>query len=33
VTTRDDGPAEKSAFMAASRDRVSRMLKELKRFQ
>lgn len=33
ITTRDDGRADKSAFLNACRDRLSSLLKDLKRFQ
>jgi len=33
VTTRDDGPADKSAFLSARRDQVTKFMKDLRRFQ
>jgi hypothetical protein len=33
VTTRDDAPADKSAFLSARRDQVTKFMKDLRRFQ
>lgn len=33
VSTRDDAPSDKSAFLGACRDRVTQMMKDLRRFQ
>jgi membrane-anchored protein YejM (alkaline phosphatase superfamily) len=33
VTTRDDGPSDKSAFLSARRDQVTKFMKDLRRFQ
>ena len=33
ATTRDDAPADMKAFMEASHDRLTQVMKELRRFQ